>query len=77
MIINHFDLPKPNRVTAAAGFGASAVNLGADDAAKLTALRRRRTILEAYFAPFKSPAALPSAVDRLVLWRSRHGRHRD
>lgn len=49
----------------------------ADVARRVAERRRRRELLEAYFSPVVSQAAMPSAVDRLILWRSRHGCHRD
>ena len=55
-----------------AGFGAGACVNGAINA---EARRRRRMLLEQYFSPVVSEAAMPSAVDRLVMWRSHHGRH--
>jgi hypothetical protein len=55
-----------------AGFGAVSCVNGAN---RPEARRRRRELLEQYFSPVVSEAAMPSAVDRLVLWRSHHGRH--
>ena len=55
-----------------AGFGA---DTGMGGATYPEARRRRRQLLEQYFSPVVSEAAMPSAVDRLVIWRSHHGRH--
>lgn len=54
------------------GFGTGSV----EDLPGVVARRRRRELLEQYFSPVVSEAAMPSAIDRLILWRSRHGRHR-
>ena len=75
MAASYPDLPKPARCSESVGFGSDGVLSVAALVARHARLRRRRTQLEAFFTPFVSPAALPSAVDRLVLWRSRHGRH--
>jgi hypothetical protein len=75
MAYTTFDLPKPTRTAFPVGFGSADASVGQDLVERLQRLRRRREILEAYFSPVVSAAALPSAVDRLVLWRSHHGRH--
>ena len=75
MASSHIDFLKPARFSESVGFGTDGVLAGETMAGRYERLRRRRTQLEAFFTPLVSPAALPSAVDRLVLWRSRHARH--
>lgn len=71
MAASTFSISKPSS-NSPAGFGADTCVNGAIDQ---EARRRRRELLEQYFSPIVSEAAMPSAVDRLVLWRSHHGRH--
>lgn len=75
MTATAIQLPKPSH-DSPAGFGDSCCMLDDGLGQRLAQRRRRRELLEHYFSPLVSPAALPSAVDRLVLWRSRHARHR-
>ena len=75
MATSAIDLPKPARHSATVGFGPDRCETVEALRAPYERLRRRRQQLEAMFSPLMSPAALPSAVDRLVLWRSHHGRH--
>ncbi|MDB4384476.1 hypothetical protein N9Z12_00350 [Opitutaceae bacterium] len=72
MAATPFSFSKPSSKSPA-GFGADSCVGGAIDP---EARRRRRELLEQYFSPVVSEAAMPSAVDRLVMWRSHHGRHR-
>lgn len=74
MAITHFSLSKPSPKSPI-GFGAPCCAVADQVAQRLAERRRRRAMLEAYFSPVVSEAAMPSTVDRLVLWRSRHGRH--
>ncbi len=71
----HFHLPKPTSPQLQVGFGSDCCLLVKSDRgrSRVADRRRRREILEAFFSPSFSPAALPSAVDRLILWRSLHG----
>ena len=66
-------LPKPASLHRSVGFGSDCCPLVDSAGARIAQRRRRREILEACFAPVFSEAALPSAVDRLTLWRSLHG----
>ncbi len=75
MAITHFHFPKPARSSDPVGFGSPAVSAEESERDRRERLRRRRELLESYFSPFVSPAAMPSTVDRLVLWRNHHGRH--
>lgn len=74
MAITNFSLPKPSPKSLV-GFGTSGCAVADGAAQRLAERRRRRELLEAYFSPVVSEAAMPSTVDRMVLWRSRHGRH--
>ena len=71
----HFHLPNPASIRRSVGFGSDCCKLSDSTNTRIAERRRRREILEACFSPVFSEAALPSAVDRLILWRSRHGRH--
>ncbi|WP_221030983.1 hypothetical protein [Actomonas aquatica] len=77
MAVTAFDLPKPARRSDPVGSGSDRRGASALAAWRQECLRRRRRLLETFFSPLvaASPSALPSTVDRLVLWRSRHGRH--
>lgn len=75
MTLTSCHLPKPSPKSPA-GFGQACCEVADAVAQRLAARRRRRQLLESYFSPIVSEAAMPSAVDRLVLWRSRHGRNR-
>jgi hypothetical protein len=75
MALSSSQFPKPATETPA-GFDETCCLLADSPVQRLAQRRRRRELLEHYFSPLVSPAALPSAVDRLVLWRSRHARHR-
>lgn len=74
MTVAHFSLPKPSPESPV-GFGTSCCAVADKVAQRLAERRRRRELLEAYFSPVVSEAAMPSTVDRMVLWRSRHGRY--
>lgn len=71
MAAPHFSFSKPSSKSPA-GFGADTCVVGAMASEDR---RRRRELLEQYFSPVVSEAAMPSTVDRLVMWRSHHGRH--
>ena len=72
MAISNISFPKPNSHSPA-GFAADGCSVVDEIGRKVAERRRRRELLEHYFSPVVSEAAMPSAVDRLVLWRSRHG----
>ncbi len=74
MTITSCHLPKPTPKSPA-GFGSSCCVVADEVARRLDERRRRRRMLEQYFSPVASTAGMPSAVDRLILWRSRHVRH--
>ncbi len=74
MSFSSISYPKPSPETPV-GFGTDSCISVASNAATADNRRRRREMLEHYFSPIVSQAAMPSAVDRLVLWRSHHGRH--
>ena len=73
MAVSTISFSKPSS-DSAAGFGSDACG-GVASSARLEERRRRREFLEQYFSPVVSEAAMPSAIDRLVMWRSHHGRH--
>ena len=75
MTLTTCHLPRPSRKSVT-GIGTACCQVADTVALRLAERRRRREMLEVYFSPVVSEAAMPSAVDRLVLWRSRHGRHR-
>ena len=75
MAVTHIDILRPARGPEPVGFGPDGVLPAEAVATRYARLRRRRAQLETFFTPVVSPAALPSAIDRLVLWRSRHARH--
>jgi len=68
-------LSKPSATTPT-GFAPTCCAVANTVTRRLVERRRRRQMLECYFSPVVSVAARPSAVDRLVLWRSLHGRNR-
>lgn len=73
MAIPTISFSKPSS-NSSAGFGTDAY-AGIGSPARLEERRRRRAFLEQYFSPVVSEAAMPSVTDRLVMWRSHHGRH--
>ena len=70
-----FVCSKPATTSTSAGFGPSRRSRLARVETRASMLRRRREILEAIYSSRSSDAALPSVIDRNVLWRSYHVRH--